>query len=49
MLNTLRGDEFDCFLTLIFIKMEHPKAPSSVHQCLIIFAHTGAGVIRVVN
>ena len=36
MLNTLRGDGFDCILTLISIKMEHssPQAPTSVHQCL---------------
>ena len=47
ILNTLRGDGFDCFLTLISIMMEHPGPLHVCTNVCIIFAHTGAGVIRV--
>ena len=47
MLNTLRGDGFDCLLTLIFIKMEHPRPLQVCTNVCIIFAQKGAGVIRV--
>ena len=46
MLNTLRGNGFDCLLTLISIKMEHPRPLQVCTNICIIFAHTGAGVIR---
>ena len=45
MLNTLRGNGFDCLLTLISIKMEHPRPLQVCTNVCIIFAHTGAGVI----
>ena len=47
MLNTLKGDGFDCLLTLISIKMEHPRPLQVCTNICIIFAHTGAGLIRV--
>ena len=47
MLNTMRGDGFDCLLTLISIKMEHPRPLQVCTNVCIIFAHTGDGVIRV--
>ena len=47
MLNTLRGNGFDCLLTLISIKIEHPKPLQVCTSVCIIFAHTGAGVIRL--
>ena len=49
MLNTLRGNGFDCLLTLISIKMEHPRPLQGCTNVCIIFAHTGAGVIRVLK
>ena len=49
MLNTLRGDGSDCLLTLIFIKMEHPRPLQVCTNICIIFAHTGAGVIRIIK
>ena len=47
MLNTLRGNGFDCLLILVSIKMEHPKPLQVCFNVCIIFAHTGAGGIRV--
>ena len=47
MLNTLKGDGFDCLLTLISIKMEHPRHLQVCINVCIIFAHKGARVIRV--
>ena len=47
MLNTLRGDGFGCRLTLISIKMEHPRPLQACTNICIIFVHTGAGMIRV--
>ena len=44
MLYTLGDDGFDSLLTLISIKMHRPQP---LHQVCIIFAHTGARVIRV--
>ena len=49
MLNTLRGNGFDCLLTLISIKMEHPRPLQVCTNICIIFAHTGARVIRVLK
>ena len=49
MLNTLWGDGFDRLLTLISIKMQHPRPLQGCTNVCIIFAHTGAGVIRVFN
>ena len=44
MLHALKGNGFDCLLTLVSIKMEH----CSPSMCAPIFdAHTGAGSIRV--
>ena len=47
MLHNLRGDGFDCLSTLISIKMEHPRPLQVCAHVCIIFAHTGAGVLRV--
>ena len=47
MLNTLSGDRLDCLLTLISIRMEHPRQLQVCTNVCIIFAHIGAGVIRV--
>ena len=47
MLNTLRGDGFDCLLTLLSIKMEHPRPLQVCTNACIIFAHKGARVIRL--
>ena len=47
MLHALKGNGFDCLFTLVSIKMEHSQP---VHVCTnvcIIYAHTGAGLIRV--
>ena len=46
MLNTMRGDGSDCILTLLSIKMEHPRPLQVCTNVCTIFAHTGAGVIR---
>ena len=49
MLHALKGNGFDCLVTLVSIKMEHPQ---SLHVCTnvcIIYAHTGAGLISVLN
>ena len=43
----LRGDGLDCLLSLISIKMEHPRPLQVCTNLCFIFAHTGAGVIRV--
>ena len=47
MLNSLRVNGFDCLLTLISIKMQHPNTLQVCTNVCIIFSHTGAGVIRV--
>ena len=47
MLHTLKGNGFDCLFTLVSIKMEHPRPLQVCTNVCIIFAHTGAGVIRV--
>ena len=49
MLNTLRGDGFARLLTLISIKIEHPRPLQVCTNVCIIFADTGAGVIRNVK
>ena len=36
-----------CLFTLVSIKMEHPRPLQVCTNVCIIFAHTGAGVIRV--
>ena len=46
MLHALRGDGFDCLLTLISIKMQHPRPLQVCTNICILYAHTGAGVIR---
>ena len=47
-MNTLRGDGFDCLLTLISIKMEHPRSLQvCTNVCMYnICKHRGPGVIR---
>ena len=47
MLHTLKGNGFDCLFTLVSIKMEHPRPLQVCTNVCIIFAHTGAGVIRI--
>ena len=47
MLNTLRGDRLNGLLTLVSIKMEHPRPLQVCTNICIIFAHTGARVIRL--
>ena len=46
MLNTLKGNGFYCLLTLVSIKMEHRRPLQVCTNVCIIFADTGAGVIR---
>ena len=46
MLHTLRGNGFDCLFTLVSIKMKHPQPLHVCTNVCIIYAHTGAGVIR---
>ena len=46
MLHTLKGNGFNCLFTLVSIKMEHPRPLQVCTNVCIIFAHTGAGVIR---
>ena len=46
-LHTLKGNGFDCLFTLVSIKMEHPRPLQECTNVCIIFARTGAGVIRV--
>ena len=47
MLHTLRGGRFDCLLTLISLKMKHPR-PLQVCTivCIIYDAHRGRGDYR---
>ena len=47
MLHALKGNGFDCLFTLVSIKMDHPRPLQVCTNVCIIFAHTGAGVIRV--
>ena len=49
MLNTLKGNGFDCLLTLISTKMEDPRPLQVCTNICFIFAHTGARVIRVMQ
>ena len=49
MLRTLKGNGFDCLFTLVPIKMEHPRPLQVCTNVCIIFAHTGAGGIRVLT
>ena len=49
MLHTLKGNVFDCLFTLVSIKLEHPRPLQVCTNVCIIFAHTGAGVIRVAH
>ena len=46
-IHTLRGGGFDCLLTLISIKMEHPRFLQVCTIVLLYMMHTGPGVIRV--
>ena len=46
MLHTLRGNGFDCLFTLVSIKMKHPQPLHVCTNVCIIYAHTGAGLIR---
>ena len=46
-LHTLKGNGFDCLFTFVSIKMEHPWPLQVCTNACIIFALTGAGVIRV--
>ena len=47
MLHALKGNGFDCLLTLVYIKMEHRQPLHVCTNFCIIYAHTGAGSIRV--
>ena len=47
MLHTLRGGGFDCLLTLISVKMEHPRPLQVCTIVCIIYDAQGARVIRV--
>ena len=49
MLITLRGDGFDCLLTLISMKMEHPRPLKVCTNVCIIYDAQGAVVIRVLK
>ena len=49
MLSTLKGKGFDCLATLVSIKMEHPQPLQVSTNVYIIYAQTGAGLIRVGN
>ena len=49
MLSTLKGKGFDCLATLVSIKMEHPQPLHVCTNVCIIYAYTGAGLIRVLK